>query len=135
MNVKSHLVAVAVIALLAVGMFFLLHGRRSAEPQDICEVAEACDRLGLFWTTGAPSFPQPIKGYSSLTISTEPITDEQATRVINGAAPEQWQGKARAYCNQGVSFGTIDDHLRCIQWGNVTLIGDPDVVDRLVGQR
>jgi len=134
MNLIAHRVVLAAAALLTVGTPALWQYLRTAEPDDVCQAAEACDRMGLYWSTGAPGIPEPVKGYSSLTISTEPITTEEAGKLFVGADAERWRGKARAYSDH-CGFGPVDHGLQIVAWGNLTLVGDPDLVNRLVGRR
>jgi len=132
---KNPLVALTATAALAIAMTHAVQrGVRVSEPRDICAAARACDRLGLFWTTGSEHTPEPVKGYSTITIATEPIATEHANSLAVGRPLGLWRGKARAYSGN-VCLGDIDDSLRCVAWGGVTLIGDPDVVDRLVEHR
>ena len=133
MNVLTYRAALSSAALLMLGTVAFWHYTRSPLPQDICEAAEACERQGLYWTTGAAGVPQPVKGYSGLTISLEPITMEQAALLYVGAPCERWRGKARVYSGR-LLITCMDDTLRCVIWGNVTLIGDPDLVDAIVAR-
>ena len=132
-NATPFRVALAAAALLMAGFAALKQCSHVPEPQDICQAAEACDRMGLFWNTGAPGFPMPVQGYSALTISTEPVTTEEATSLFVGAPAERWRGKARAYTGLSVFTG-VSDELRRVAWGNVTLIGDPALVDWILSR-
>jgi|SRR6516225_7710989 hypothetical protein len=134
MTLKYSLAGLTVALALAVGGIWFVCRSRGAEPQDICDAAEMVEQMGLYWTTDSEIFPYPLKGYSTITISTEPITTEQAGLLSIGAPTERWKGKARAYSGK-VWFGRPDDRLRRAVWGKVTMIGDPEVVERIISHR
>jgi hypothetical protein len=134
MRARNRAMAVVAIAPLAVAVTcFVLRDTRAPEPQDICEAVEIIERMGLFWTTGSETLAEPVSGYSTITIAAAPITREQAGELAVGQSLAQWRGKARAYSGT-VAFGPSDDRLRYVLWGKVTLVGDPDLVDRIVRQ-
>jgi hypothetical protein len=134
-NAKKSLIVLAGLAVLAAIMNPLVRRDRTVSgPGDVCELARTCDRLRLFWTTGSTNMPEPIKGYSSLTIATDPISAEQAATLGVGQPPEQWRGRVRAYSGK-VWLGETHNGVRRVAWGKLTLIGDPELIERLVGQR
>ena len=133
MNTRTGVVLLVASTGLALTMaYFARPGPRRLEPQDACEAAEAIEQMGLFWNTGSAAHPEPIPDCSNLTVSTEPITTEEAASLAVGQPRERWRGKARAFSGP-VRFG--DDDVRAVAWGNLTLIGDPGLIARITGGR
>jgi uncharacterized membrane protein len=106
-------------------------GLRRLEPQNICEAVETIEAMGLYWTTDAINFPTPINDFSTITIGTEPISIADAWVLATSMPAVRWAGKARVYSGK-LPLGDWDDEVRFVHWGNLTLVGDRNLVDRIM---